>query len=737
MRQGGGTVQHALTAEAGGVVKQAVVLAKRRGHAQVTPLHVANTMLSASTGLFRVACLKSHSHPLQCKALELCFNVALNRLPATASPSPSPILGAHHRSSQNPAISNALVAAFKRAQAHQRRGSIENQQQPILAVKIELDQLIISILDDPSVSRVMREAGFLSTQVKSNVEKEVSLELFTQTTNSSSSSPSNLGKITPANYPGEEEPIRAEDVNVIIETLQTCGSGRRSRRRSLAIVGESISNLQSLIKGLMDRIDRGEVPGSLKEVKFISIPPLDSFCNRHREDVEQKIGELTCLVKSLVEKGVVLYLGDLKWISNYKVSLEQERGYYCSVEHMIMEIGRLVWRIGETERFWLMGIATFQTYMRCRNGCQSLETVWGLHPVTIPANSLGLSLASDSDKREESLSMIADGQETKFEDSNGATTLPYWLKDECSRRRFNNDQNSESMRVMCNQWNKFCTSLQRQHEGTLTLLSSSSSPPFQNPNPNSTANSNSSSDVVMEVEPYVPKFREFSAENLNILCDELEKKVRPWERDLVQDIAGTVLKCRSGMLRRKLQMQISAINDGKEETWLFFNGPDDAQAKEKIAMELARIVFGSYSSFVSIGSRSDEFRRKRGRDEQSCCTSYVVDRFSRAVSANPHRVFFVEDFEQTDDCSRLWMQKAIERGRIGIGNGGEEIGFGDAIIVLSSEQFGGETKKTTTMHCGPLDLNVTVDDETAEDRTVEDLGILDNVDCHVVFRVHL
>lgn len=37
-------------------------------------------------------------------------------------------------------------------------------------MKVEIDQLIISILDDPSVSRVMKEAGFSSTNVKFNLE---------------------------------------------------------------------------------------------------------------------------------------------------------------------------------------------------------------------------------------------------------------------------------------------------------------------------------------------------------------------------------------------------------------------------------------------------------------------------------------------------------------------------------------------------------------------------------------
>ncbi|CAN7062032.1 hypothetical protein IGI04_016657 [Brassica rapa subsp. trilocularis] len=164
MRSGGCSVQQSLTHEAANMVKQAMALARRRGHAQVTPLHVASTMLSASTGLLRTACLQSNTHPLQCRALELCFNVSLNRLQTSTG---SPMLV--------PCISNALVAAFKRAQAHLRRGSLENQQQPILAVKIDPEQLVISILDDPGVSRVMREAGFSSPHVKSKVEQSVSL----------------------------------------------------------------------------------------------------------------------------------------------------------------------------------------------------------------------------------------------------------------------------------------------------------------------------------------------------------------------------------------------------------------------------------------------------------------------------------------------------------------------------------------------------------------------------------
>lgn len=387
-------MQQALTAEAASVVKQAVTLARRRGHAQVTPLHVANTMLAATNGLLRTACLQSHSHPLQCKALELCFNVALNRLPASTS---SPMLGPH---SQHPSISNALVAAFKRAQAHQRRGSIENQQQPLLAVKIELEQLIISILDDPSVSRVMREAGFSSTQVKSNVEQVVSVDICSQAPSvSSKSKESNLLPLSQSpsmgqigvklGKPAVPDPVRNEDVMSVIENLMN------KKRKNTVIVGECLATIESVVRGVMDKVDKGDVPEALRDVKLISLP-LFSFGHHSREEIEQKLGELKNLVKSCVGRGVILYLEDLKWTTDYRASSsEQVRNYYCPVEHMIMELGKLVCGFGESGRFWLMGIATFQTYLRCRTGHPSLETIWSLHPLTIPASSLALSLMPD------------------------------------------------------------------------------------------------------------------------------------------------------------------------------------------------------------------------------------------------------------------------------------------------------------------------------------------------------
>ncbi|XP_022766061.1 protein SMAX1-LIKE 3-like [Durio zibethinus] len=858
MRAGGCTVQQALTTEAANVVKQAVTLARRRGHAQVTPLHVANTMLSASTGLLRTACIQSHSHPLQCRALELCFNVALNRLPASSS---SPMLGGH---SQYPSISNALVAAFKRAQAHQRRGSIENQQQPLLAVKIELEQLIISILDDPSVSRVMREAGFSSTQVKSNVEQAVSLEICSQNAPPvNSKSKDSNGNLILSQSPtvaqvgskvgkpiGSDPIIRNEDVMFVIENLMN------KKSRNFVVVGECISSIEGVVRAVIDKVDKGDVPESLRDVKFVNLS-FTSFGHLNRVEVEQKLEELKSHVRNSLGRGIVFNLGDLKWAIEYRASSsEQSRGYYCPVEHMIMELEKLVCNIGETGRFRLMGIATFQTYMRCKSGHPSLETVWGLHPLTIPAGSLRLSLITDSDLQSQSTSkkaenglswILLDGGEdkqltccadcsAKFENEvqslqsstcnseSTTSSLPPWFqpyKDD-NKGLGSNYKDSASVRELCKKWNSFCNSVHKQpysSEKTHTLISSVSPPsstscfshdqqyphlhqqPHQydwpvvehrqswrdhhfwisetvdktveptslrlyipehnnkepkqllSSNPNSTPNSVTSSDV-MEME-YVHKFKELNAENLTTLCTALEKKV-PWQKDIIPEIVSTILKCRSGMLRRKGKLR---DGESKEETWLFFQGVD-IQAKEKIAKELARLVFGSQTNFITIALSSfsstradsvEDSRNKRSRDEQSC--SYI-ERFAEAVSSNPHRVFFIEDVEQADYCSQMGFKRAIERGRIANANG-VEAPLSDAIIILSCESFssrsracspptkqksdGSEEEKVTALEetspCVSLDLNISIDDDSLEEQSIDDIGLLESVDRRIVFKI--
>ncbi|KAF7806684.1 protein SMAX1-LIKE 4-like [Senna tora] len=447
MRSGGCALQQTLTSEAASVLKHSLGLARRRGHAQVTPLHVAATLLSLRASSFRRACLKSHPlhhhhhhqtsphssqhhHPLQyCRALELCFNVALNRLPTTPTP--------NLLHTQQPSLSNALIAALKRAQAHQRRGCIEQQnQQPLLTIKVELEQLVISILDDPSVSRVMREAGFSSTAVKSNIEDSSPPCSVFQCYSSSggvfsspcSPSPSenqreitinsnsfrqphfytsseyynpllfSPQKKTPV-YPITESTSSKEDIKLVLDVLL------RRKKKNTVIVGDSLSITEGLVGELMGRLDRGEVPNELKSTHFIKFQftPV-SLRFMKKDEVEMNLLELKRKVDSVASGGggAIFYFGDLKWIVEAALFSEKDGGGkvydYNPVDHIVAEIGKLFSDYGSSSnaKIWLMATASYQTYMRCQIRQPALETQWSLQAVLVPSGGLGLSLHASS-----------------------------------------------------------------------------------------------------------------------------------------------------------------------------------------------------------------------------------------------------------------------------------------------------------------------------------------------------
>lgn len=278
--------------------------------------------------------------------------------------------------------------------------------------------------------------------------------------------------------------------------------------------------------------------------------------------------------------------------------------------------------------------------------------------------------------------------------------------------------------------------------------------PFSSSNhSNSNPNSTSSSDL-MEME-HISNFKEYNLENMKALCNALENKV-PWQKDIIPEIVSTVLQCRSGLLKRKGNVR---NNEVKEETWLFFQGVD-IEAKEKIARELAKLVFGSQNKFISISmssfastraDSSEEYcRNKRTRDETSC--SYI-EKFGDAMCSNPHRVFFVEDIEQADYSSQLGFKRAIEKGKL-VDSNGEAVSLFDAIIILSCESFSSRSRACSpkgkqrsddddnaatleeTSSYVSLDLNISIDDhDYVEDVSVDDIGLLESVDRKVIFKI--
>lgn len=374
MRAGLGTILQTLTSEAASILNQSIAEAGRRNHGQTTPVHVAATLLASPTGFLRQACIKSHpnsSHPLQCRALELCFSVALERLP-TAQNAPA---------GSEPPISNALMAALKRAQAHQRRGCSELQQQPMLAVKVEFEQLVISILDDPSVSRIMREASFSSPAVKVTIER--SLNSSTSIGLGCQSSPTTSNRnlyLNPRLHQGSV-PVpqlghpRGDEVKRIVDVLL------RTNKRNPIVVGDLETD--AMVEEFFRRINEKE----------LSEGPFENAEIIHLE--KEKLEELEDLLATRIANSncasVILDLGNLKWL------IEQPASSGAVVQPVVSEagraavqkIGKLLMRFREETagRLSLIGTATCETFLRCQIYHPSIESDWDLHVVPVVAKA--------------------------------------------------------------------------------------------------------------------------------------------------------------------------------------------------------------------------------------------------------------------------------------------------------------------------------------------------------------
>lgn len=299
---------------------------------------------------------------------------------------------------------------------------------------MELEQLVLSILDDPSVSRVMREAGFSSTAVKTSIEDSLSSSpvFLLPSINASfevmSTPPSparaahrhhQLSSFWPSNFfnhspeqnppffplsphqknnpPPEHHhhnydplsPSLKEDVKLVMEIML------RKKRNSTVIVGDSLSITEGVVMELKDRIERGEVPSELKPISFIKFQlQADALRFMKRDDVEMKyLSELRRKVQPSF--GTIVYVGDLTW------AVHDEGTISSAVDHLVKEIGKLVAdnchettsRSPSSPRVWVVGTASFQTYMKCQMMFQPpLDLQWGLQAVSVPSGGLGLSL---------------------------------------------------------------------------------------------------------------------------------------------------------------------------------------------------------------------------------------------------------------------------------------------------------------------------------------------------------
>ncbi|GER52640.1 double Clp-N motif-containing P-loop nucleosidetriphosphate hydrolases superfamily protein [Striga asiatica] len=419
MKAGSNAIQQTLTPEAAAVLNQSVAEAGRRKHGQTTPLHVAAMLLKSPSGVLRQACIWSHrnsSHPLLGRALELCFGVALDRLPAATGQ------GVADAPPPEPPISNALLAALKRAQARQRRACPE--QHPLLALKVELKQLIISILDDPTVSRVMREAKFSSIAVKASVEQSLKnsnsrveqlhigntnfvVDIDQRTILNSRQIPVTQSNrsfcVNPLLPHQPQTPTAQIGKTVGDEVKKVFDIMSSSKKRNPILVG--ISEPEAVAKGFFRKIKNNEFGNDLLNMKNSQIVSIDKCLPLYDINLmASKMDEFGRMIESrIVKGGVILDLGNLRWLVeqpaeaasssgaqqllNGPVVPEARRAIVVEISKLLVSFGGVDGVQYEGNKLSLIGTATYDTYTKCMVYHPTMESDWGLQAVTITSTS--------------------------------------------------------------------------------------------------------------------------------------------------------------------------------------------------------------------------------------------------------------------------------------------------------------------------------------------------------------
>nr|GME12646.1 protein SMAX1-LIKE 6-like [Ipomoea batatas] len=335
---------------------------------------MVSSLLSLPSSALREACARTrnnaYSARVQFKALELCLGVSLDRLPS----SPNRTGG-----EDEPPVSNSLMAAIKRSQANQRRQpenfSFYQQQQqqsscssaPV--VKVELQNMILSILDDPAVSRVLGEAGFRSCDIKIAILRPVH-QFFRY---SRYKGPplflcnSELGR-RGFTFPFLGFSDGDQNCRRIIEVFQ------KPKQKNPMLVGVcAYEALRSFLE-TVQRDGGGLIPSHLSGLTVICIEPeLSGYVNGDK--LRQKLEEVNRMVDKCIGPGVVLNFGDLKLLAGDEPSAE-------SLQPVILGLGRLIEACAG--KLWVIGaVARYEVYLKVLNRFPSIEKDWDLQLLTI------------------------------------------------------------------------------------------------------------------------------------------------------------------------------------------------------------------------------------------------------------------------------------------------------------------------------------------------------------------
>ncbi|KAJ8764081.1 hypothetical protein K2173_004982 [Erythroxylum novogranatense] len=392
------TARQCLTPEAAHALDEAVNVARCRGHAQTTSLHAVSALLSLPSSILRDACARArnsaYSPRLQFKALELCLSASLERVSSS-------------QLRNDPPVSNSLMAAIKRSQANQRRQpenfhlyqQISQQQSSssISCIKVELQNLILSILDDPVVSRVFGEAGFRSPEIKLAIIRPLP-QVFKFSRYKGP--PPFL-----CNLSGDSDPVPGrerlsfsfqddcdlsflhgdENCKRISEILL------RNQGRNPLLVGPSAYDALASFSELLEK-RKSNLPVQLYGLSVICIGTDISKIIRESSDrrvVDLKFWEVGQFVKQSLGPGLVVNCGDLQAFVQNQINE--------TAAYVVEELTRLLQLYGR--KLWLIGaVENNETYVAFVSRFPCVEKEWDLQllPITSSRSSMAESFPKTS-----------------------------------------------------------------------------------------------------------------------------------------------------------------------------------------------------------------------------------------------------------------------------------------------------------------------------------------------------
>ncbi|XP_061347170.1 protein SMAX1-LIKE 6-like isoform X2 [Gastrolobium bilobum] len=381
-----------LTDEAARVLDDAVGVARRRSHAQTTSLHAVSALLALPSSALRDACGRartssssffsssSTSSPrMQFRALGLSVGVSLDRLPSSKG-------GAE----EEPPVSNSLMAAIRRSQANQRRHPDsfhlfqqiqhnQNQNQQVNGttsfLKVELKHFVLSILDDPIVSRVFAEAGFRSCDVKVALlqpplpQAQPSSRFFSSRTRSPPVFLCNLEPGGPGFNLGVEENSRR-----IAEVIT-----RKSKRNPLLMGVYAKGALRSFTE-LLQKCRGGAFlfPPEMAGLSLVSLEKEIAEFVGHggsEENMGLRFQELGREVEQCSGPGVAVSFGQVEVFVGDAVNADAVRFVVSRLTRLLEIHGGKVWLVGVAE--------TSDAYSKFLVLFPNVENDWDLHLLTV------------------------------------------------------------------------------------------------------------------------------------------------------------------------------------------------------------------------------------------------------------------------------------------------------------------------------------------------------------------